>query len=116
MKRSPITTHVLDTATGSPASGVPVRLYIEEAADRWNILATGITNDDGRVGELLPVDHKLNPGRYRMRFNTGEYFSQNQVVGFYPYADIVFEIRDTACHYHIPLLLSPFGYSTYRGS
>ena len=116
MKRSPITTHVLDTATGSPASGVPLRLYIENATDRWTILATGITNDDGRVGDLLPVDHVLETGRYRMRFNTAEYFAQNQTTGFYPYVDVVFEIRDTTPHYHIPLLLSPFGYSTYRGS
>ncbi|HMP88674.1 MAG TPA: hydroxyisourate hydrolase [Kiritimatiellia bacterium] len=116
MKRSPITTHVLDTATGSPASGVPVRLYYEESPDKWMILATGITNDDGRVGELLPVDHSLKPGKYRMRFNTEEYFMANQVTGFYPYADVVFVITDTRPHYHIPLLLSPFGYSTYRGS
>lgn len=116
MKRSPITTHVLDTALGTPAAGVPVRLYVEEASERWIVLATGITNDDGRVADLLPVDHALKPGRYRMRFHTGDYFAQNKVQGFYPYADIVFQIVDTKAHYHIPLLLSPFGYSTYRGS
>ena len=116
MSRSPITTHVLDTALGHPASGVPVRLYVEEAPDRWLMLATGITNDDGRVADLLPVDHVLKPGKYRMRFITGDYFSQLKIEGFYPYADIVFQITDPASHYHIPLLLSPFGYSTYRGS
>lgn len=116
MKRSPITTHVLDTALGQPASGVPVRLYVEEATDRWIILATGITNDDGRVGDLLPVDHALKPGKYRMRFHTGDYFALQDTSGFYPYVDVVFQITDPAPHYHIPLLLSPYGYSTYRGS
>lgn len=117
MKRSPITTHVLDTALGCPASGVPVRLYSEEAgSDRWLLLATGITNDDGRVADLLPSDHELKPGRYRMRFQTEDYFKLHKITGFYPYADIVFQIIDSKVHYHIPLLLSPYGYSTYRGS
>jgi 5-hydroxyisourate hydrolase len=116
MKRSPITTHVLDTAAGIPASGVPVRLYAEEASERWMLLATGITNDDGRVADLLPTDHALKPGRYRIRFQTEDYFKLNKVTGFYPYADIVFQIVETNVHYHIPLLLSPYGYSTYRGS
>lgn len=116
MNRSPITTHVLDTTLGCPAIGVPVRLYAEEAPDRWMVLATGITNDDGRVANLLPVDHVLKPGNYRMRFITGDYFSRQKVTGFYPYADIVFQIVEPSIHYHIPLLLSPYGYSTYRGS
>lgn len=113
---SPITTHVLDTATGRPASGVPIRLYIEEATDSWQLLATGITDDDGRVTNLLPADHALQPGTYRIRFNTGEYAEANGTDGFYPYSDIVFSVKSADEHYHIPLLLSPFGYSTYRGS
>jgi len=115
MKRSPITTHVLDTATGKPAAGVPVALSIAEGSG-WKKLAAGITNDDGRVGDLLPVDHTLARGVYKMRFDTGVYFAAHKTTGFYPYAEIVFEIRDTTSHYHIPLLLSPFGFSTYRGS
>lgn len=115
MKRSPITTHALDTATGKPAAGVPVELSVAEDAG-WKALASGVTNDDGRVGDLLPVEHALAPGIYKMRFDTGAYFTAHKTEGFYPYAEIVFEIRDTAAHYHIPLLLSPFGYSTYRGS
>jgi len=114
--KSPITTHVLDTALGCPAAGVPIRLYFEESPDRWTILATGITDDDGRITNLLPVDHQLKPGKYRMRFNTGDYFSHNKVEGFYPVAEVVFIATPNAGHYHIPLLLSPFGYSTYRGS
>lgn len=116
MNRPPITTHVLDTSSGKPAAGVSVRLYIQEATDRWSILATGITNDDGRIGNLLPVDHVLKAGVYRMRFMTGDYFDHHQVSGFYPYADIVFTVREAGEHFHIPLLLSPYGYSTYRGS
>lgn len=115
MKRSPVTTHVLDTATGQPAAGVPVELSIA-VADGWTKLAAGVTNNDGRVGDLLPVDHVLVAGVYKMRFDTGVYFAARAVAGFYPYAEIVFEIRELSAHYHIPLLLSPFGYSTYRGS
>ncbi|HMO50186.1 MAG TPA: hydroxyisourate hydrolase [Kiritimatiellia bacterium] len=115
-KRSPITTHVLDTALGQPAAGVPVRLFVEASSGEWTQLSAGTTNADGRVADLLPSDHDLQPGRYRMHFNTEAYFSAVKIAGFYPYADIVFEIRDTSAHYHIPLLLSPYGYSTYRGS
>lgn len=114
--KSPITTHVLDTANGTPAAGIPIRLYIEEAPDRWMILATGITDDDGRISNLLPPNHQLKSGKYRMRFNTGDYFNHNKTEGFYPYADVVFTINGDREHYHIPLLLSPYGYSTYRGS
>ena len=115
MKRSPVTTHVLDTATGKPALGVPLELSIAEGTG-WKKLAVGVNNDDGRVGDLLPVDHALARGIYKMRFDTGAYFTAHRIEGFYPCAEIVFEIRDPAAHYHIPLLLSPFGYSTYRGS
>lgn len=114
--KSPITTHILDTATGHPAAGVAIRLYIEDAPDRWLLLASGITDDDGRITDLLPSDHALKPGKYRMRFNTGDYFAAAGVEGFYPYADVVFSVSAVKAHYHIPLLLSPFGYSTYRGS
>ncbi len=114
--KSPITTHVLDTASGRPASGVPVRLYMEEVPDSWLLLASGITDDDGRVTDLLPTDQILKAGVYRIRVTTGEYFSAKGIEGFYPYADIVFEVKSGEEHYHIPLLLSPFGYSTYRGS
>jgi len=115
-KRPPITTHVLDTARGCPAAGVPIRLYKRENDGLWVPLGAGVTNEDGRIADWLPGDHALEPGVYRMHFDTGAYFQRTGTDGFYPYAEVVFEIRDTRSHYHIPLLLCPFGYSTYRGS
>jgi len=114
-KKSPITTHVLDTATGFPAEGIAVELSMESGG-QWSRLAAASTNADGRITDLLPADHALKSGHYRMRFDTGRYFQSQKVEGFYPCAEIVFTIRDPKDHYHIPLLLSPFGYSTYRGS
>ncbi len=113
--RSPITTHVLDTASGRPASGVPVVLEKQEGT-AWAVLGQGTTNDDGRIADLLPAGSRLVTGVYRMRFDTGTYFAQTGTGGFYPLVDVVFHVQDTDVHYHIPLLLSPFGYSTYRGS
>ena len=112
--KSPITTHVLDTATGTPAAGLALKLEALEG-DTFVERAAGTTNDDGRVAELL-APGSLTTGVYRMRFETGAYHAAQGVKGFYPYAEIVFEVTDTSTHHHIPLLLSPFGYSTYRGS
>ena len=112
---SQITTHVLDTALGLPAYGIPITLY-QRLDDDWHPIAAGITNDDGRVPELLPANQTLDAGTYRMHFAIGGYLSATMQPVFYPYADIVFVIDDSGAHYHIPLLLSPFGYSTYRGS
>jgi 5-hydroxyisourate hydrolase len=114
--RSPITTHVLDTSLGLPAAGVPVRLYAEDGPERWILLASGITDGDGRIADLLPPEHPLAEGVYRIRFNTASYFDSIGGEGFYPLADVVFRVAAPGGHYHIPLLLSPFGYSTYRGS
>jgi 5-hydroxyisourate hydrolase len=113
---STISTHVLDTARGRPAEGLPIRLSIREGDDSWRELASGTTNDDGRVRDFLPEGTSLAPAVYRMHFDTGAYFGAQGTRGFYPYADIVFEIHAPDEHYHVPLLLSPFGYSTYRGS
>ena len=112
--KSPITTHVLDTARGSPAAGVDVTLE-NLSEGRWQSLATGVTNADGRIGDLLPTG-SLAAGRYRLIFATGEYYRGLDVDGFYPQVTVDFEINQTNDHYHVPLLLSPFGYSTYRGS
>jgi len=111
---SPITTHALDTRSGRPASGLPITLSKREG-DAWRPLASGVTNSDGRIADLLEPG-SLTPGVYQMRFDTGAYHEAIGVDGFYPEALITFEIKDTSEHYHIPLLLSPFGYSTYRGS
>ena len=112
---SQITTHILDTALGKPAQGVKVVLSAWDHV-AWVDIASGITNADGRVVGLLAADRVLSAGTYRMHFAIEGYLkAQNQPV-FYPYTDIVFTIEGDVQHYHIPLLLSPFGYSTYRGS
>ncbi len=111
---SPITTHVLDTRLGKPAVGVKVTLAMK-VGDDWREISQGVTNDDGRITDLLQAG-ALQIGLYRVRFGTGPYFQSTGVAGFYPEVSISFEVADDADHYHVPLLLSPFGYSTYRGS
>lgn len=108
--RSPITTHVLDTARGKPALGVGVTLEVKDR-DHWTVLAKGKTDADGRVATLLPPDHQLTIGTYRLTFAVGAYQE-----GFWPEVALTFTVADPDEHYHVPLLLSPFGYSTYRGS
>ena len=112
---SQITTHVLDTAIGKPAQGVPIALSALGKDGDWVKIAEGITNSDGRISDLLKDGMTLNPGIYRMLFKTQTYFEQNKTVGFYPEVPVIFEVTD-ASHYHVPLLLNPYGYSTYRGS
>jgi 5-hydroxyisourate hydrolase len=114
-RTSPITTHVLDTARGKPAVGVAVILEIGGLND-WTELARGVTDADGRIGDLLPGNTTLPAGIYRLSFATGAYFRGLGVRGFYPEVRIVVQIDEPAQHYHIPLLISPYGYSTYRGS
>ena len=111
---SPVTTHVLDTARGRPAAGVPVVLEVQSGAGAWTGLGRGTTDADGRVRDLAPGP--LAPGVYRLTFDTGAYFRSQNVQGFYPQVAVVFEVSDPGQHYHVPLLLSPFSYSTYRGS
>lgn len=105
---SPLTTHVLDTSTGRPAAGVPVVLE-RQAGAGWDRLCERSTDADGRVKDLL--DGKLAFGVYRLVFKTSAYFEK----AFYPEVVVVFEVSDER-HHHVPLLISPFGYSTYRGS
>ncbi len=112
---SAITTHVLDTSVGKPAAGVAVTLDKQEGG-AWKTLARGTTNADGRAAELLPPNAKFEAGTYRLRFDTAAYFRARGVESFYPHVEIVFVVKDAAQHYHVPLLLSPYGYSTYRGS
>ncbi|MCE9673414.1 hydroxyisourate hydrolase [Myxococcus stipitatus] len=113
---STLSTHVLDTHRGRPASGVPISLEVQGAGGEWKTLARGVTNDDGRVRDFLPAGARVEPGVYRMSFDTGAYFRALGVRGFYPSVTVVFELAAPDEHYHVPLLLSPFGYSTYRGS
>lgn len=112
---SSISTHVLDTTRGVPAAGVPVRLERVHSADVPVTLATQRTGEDGRVVALVPATEHLAPGRYRLVFDTAAYFARLDVETFYAEVVVDFVIRDRS-HYHVPLLLSPFGYSTYRGS
>ena len=111
---SQITTHILDTTLGRPAGGVTIVLH-EWAPDGWHEIARGVTNPDGRLADLLLPEVRLAPGAYQLRFFTQQYFEQQGTAGFYPFVDICFVVADEA-HYHVPLLLNPFGYSTYRGS
>ena len=113
---SAITTHVLDTSLGRPASGVAVGLELESAGGDWKQVGQGVTDVDGRVSDLLPDGFALATGAYRLTFETGPYFAAQGVEAFYGEVTIAFTVSDPAQHYHVPLLLSPFGYSTYRGS
>ena len=113
---SPITTHVLDTARGCPAQGVPVVLEFQTSDGVWKELARGETDSDGRVKDLLPDGAGLESGFYRLTFETQVYFKSSGVRGFFPFVAITFDIGEPEPHYHVPLLLSPYGYSTYRGS
>jgi 5-hydroxyisourate hydrolase len=111
-----ITTHVIDTALGKPARGIAVVLEIARGPDRWAELARGVTSSDGRISEFSPPLAALKPQIYRLRFDTGGYFRALATRAFYPEVHVIVQIDDPLQHYHIPLLLSPFGYSTYRGS
>lgn len=113
---SAITTHVLDISRGRPASGIPVRLELESGDGTWHQIGDGLTDMDGRARSLLAADSPLQSGVYRLVFDTESYFVAQAVEGFYREVAIMFEVRDATQHYHVPLLLSPFGYSTYRGS
>lgn len=109
-----ITTHVLDTSRGRPASGVPVTLEIRRSDGSWSVVGRGETDGDGRLRDL--TGDEIAAGIYRITFDTRAYFDRHGVEAFFPEATIVFDVRNAAEHYHVPLLLSPFGYSTYRGS
>ncbi len=111
---SQITTHILDTSLGKPAEGVRVNLK-KLLENNWVLIGFGHTDADGRVSDLLDEGVLLDPGTYCMVFETADYFSKLNCTTFYPEVQIVFQTFDTE-HYHVPLLLNPFGYSTYRGS
>lgn len=111
---SQLTTHILDTSQGKPAGGVLIVLY-QQQHDDWKEIVRGITNHDGRITDWLPKEEILPAGQYKLKFETGDYYKQHIITSFYPYVEVIFSITD-ASHYHVPLLLNPFGYSTYRGS
>ena len=112
---SAITTHVLDTAAGRPAAGIAVRLE-RRLSNTWHPVAAGITDDDGRLRTLLPPDYPFEAGEYRLVFATGTYYAAHGVESFHPEVAIAFDVRRPQEHFHVPLLVAPHGYTTYRGS
>jgi 5-hydroxyisourate hydrolase len=113
---SAITTHVLDLSLGLPGVGIPVSLERKTHTAGWQAIGQGITDVDGRLNDLLSAKEAFLPGHYRLIYETGPYFLGRDVECFFPQVTISFVVRDTVQNYHVPLLLSPFGYSTYRGS
>jgi 5-hydroxyisourate hydrolase len=111
---SGLSTHVLDTSRGRPAAGLAVVLERREG-EGWRELSRALTDADGRVAALLPADTPLAAGEYRLTFAIGPWLAAAGREGFYPEAAVTFSVRDPAQHHHVPLLLSPYGYSTYRG-
>ena len=116
MAESRISTHVLDIAQGRPAQGMPVTLEGQGLAGIWTVLGKSRTDMDGRSDDLYPANLRLQAGIYRLTFEVSTYCRSQTVATFYPEVVVTFSLRDVTQSYHIPLLLSPFGYSTYRGS
>jgi len=113
---SGVSTHVLDTARGKPAADVPLRLECEESAGHWRLVGEGRTDQNGRCVQLLNGGENLSAGNYRLSFDTKSYFAAQKIEGLYPLVQVHFGVVTGEEHYHVPLLLSPNGYTTYRGS
>ena len=111
-----ISTHVLDLTRGKPAKDLPVRLERQESSSSWRLLTSAQTDQDGRCAQLLPANEVLSPGVYRLVFNIAGYYVPQKIDSLYPLVEIVFHVREGEQRFHIPLLLSPNGYTTYRGS
>jgi 5-hydroxyisourate hydrolase len=111
-----ISTHVLDLVHGRPAAHVPVRLEKQTGAGDWHLLTSSRTDQDGRCSRLLPDGEDLSAGIYRLIFDTGIYFAQHKIATLYPSVEVTFQVQEGESHFHIPLLISPNGYTTYRGS
>jgi 5-hydroxyisourate hydrolase len=114
MKR--ISTHILDMVHGKPAKDVPVRLERRNASGDWGLLTSSRTDQDGRCAQLLPDSEDLSVGVYRLIFETGSYYAAQKIAALHPVVEVTFQVREGESHFHIPLLLSPNGYTTYRGS
>lgn len=113
---SAISTQVLDQSLGKPAANIKIQLEWESPSGSWRLIGRGVTNEEGRCGALVPETQPFQAGRYRLTFHTGVYFARLGVAAFYPEVQVHFEVPDTGQQVHLPLLLSPYGYSTYRGS
>jgi 5-hydroxyisourate hydrolase len=112
---SGISTHVLDTARGRPAAGIAVSLEMRAGTD-WTRIADAVTDENGRAGNLVSPAGPFERGAYRLLFDAATYFRAQGVDTFYSQVSVTFEVRNPGEHYHVPLLLSPWGYTTYRGS
>jgi hydroxyisourate hydrolase len=113
---SRISTHVLDVSLGKPAKDVSVRLERREHSGEWAMLFSSRTGSDGRCAQLLPPNQTLIAGVYRLNFDTASYFQAQDVATLYPLIEVAFQVLEGESEFHIPLLLSPYGYTTYRGS
>jgi len=113
---SGISTHILDLSRGVAASGVAVRLERENPTGGWATVSEHLTDADGRVKNMIPAGGAIRAGVYRLRFETGAYWVSWGVTGFHPVVEVTFSIVEADRHHHVPLLVSPFGYSTYRGT
>ena|SRR5271165_4505601 len=111
-----ISTHVLDLVRGKPAADVPVRLERQDSTGDWRLLTSTRTDQEGRCPQLLPEGEDLSSGVYRLTFDTASYFALRKMAALYPVVQVAFQVQDGESHFHIPLLLSPNGYTTYRGS
>lgn len=112
---NPLSVHVLNLQDGLPSPAVNVTLE-KHNGQAWNLLNNGTTNEQGRITALYPEGKALEKGTYRVTFKTGEWFKKHETASFFPEVPVIFEVDGTVPHYHIPLLLSPYGFSTYRGN
>lgn len=111
-----ISTHILDIVRGKPATDVPVRLEKNEAPANWRLLSSARTDQDGRCGQLLPQGEDLSAGIYRLSFDVASYYAAQNIDALYPVVEVTFQARAGESNFHVPLLLSPNGYTTYRGT
>jgi 5-hydroxyisourate hydrolase len=111
-----ISTHILDLVRGKPAAHVPVRLQKQNSAGDWRLLTSARTDQDGRCPQLLPEGEDLSAGTYRLTFDTSRYFELQNIGALYPVVEVIFRVQEGEKYFHIPLLLSPNGYTTYRGT
>ncbi len=114
-EKNPVSVHVLNLQTGVPSEGVKVTLE-KQNGEKWISLASGVTNADGRISALYPDGQQIQPGNYKVTFNTGDYYAAHSQKTFFPEVPVLFHVEKTGEVYHVPLLLSQYGFSTYRGS
>jgi 5-hydroxyisourate hydrolase len=116
LSKSPVTTHILDTSRGNPAGNVTVTLEAQSPDHIWTLLSSEKTDTDGRINSFPGLATQMQAGIYRLTFATEPYFKTLNMETFYPSITVIFQIRTPEKHYHVPLLINPFGYSTYRGT